>query len=94
MPRSNGTNVVWVTGKCRGSPGTAYGCAGSTACIPGAQVGLSNPGWEAGSAPDCGQHLHHGWCFKVYYTYPTHARTLDICNSFCSTQGQYDLDLV
>ena len=44
MPRSNGINVLWVTGTCRGFPGMAYGSTGSRACAPGAQPGLSYPG--------------------------------------------------
>ena len=47
LPRSNGINalihVLWVTGKCRGLPGTVYGCTGSKARAPGAQAGLSYP---------------------------------------------------
>ena len=40
---SNGINVLQVTGKCQGSPGTAYGCTGEGACARGAQAKLSYP---------------------------------------------------
>ena len=43
MPWSNGINVLWVTGKRWGPPGTANGGTGSGACGPGAQAGLSYP---------------------------------------------------